>query len=217
MNMYGNSASSCSFNDIRQFNVGCIQQLWEKRGGYHGWNTFFNILDCVAMILMIWVFDGLRTINKDKDVGSLMVGCMEVATLINVITSLIETGIANTTKWMANNWKGLSEDKKHYADMEIAYMLCRGAFSWLFTIDDFIMVIPYFWAYMLARENDRIPNSYATESLLLALLSFLFFLMGMFELINITSRVFFMIIGLLYILIRFVWLFHSYSIFKKME
>lgn len=38
--------------------------------------------------------------------------------------------------------------------MEIAYMLCRGAFSWLFTIDDFIMVIPYFWAYMLAREND---------------------------------------------------------------
>lgn len=53
--------------------------------------------------------------------------------------------------------------------------------------------------------------------MLLALLSFLFFLMGMFELINITSRVFFMIIGLLYILIRFVWLFHSYSIFKKME
>lgn len=79
-------------------------------------------VDCVAMILMIWVFDGLRTINKDKDVGSLMVGCMEVATLINVITSLIETGIANTTKWMANNWKGLSEDKKHYAESAVGLL-----------------------------------------------------------------------------------------------
>ncbi|KAK8827311.1 hypothetical protein WA556_000936 [Blastocystis sp. ATCC 50177/Nand II] len=165
---------------------------------------------------MIWVFDGLRTINKDKDVGSLMVGCMEVATVINVITSLVETGIANTTKWMATSWSGL-EDKKYLADMEISYMLCRGSFSWLFTIDDFIMVVPYFWAYMLSHENDRIPNSYAIESLLLALLSFLFFLMGMFELINFTSRILMMIIGIPYIFIRFVWLFHSYSIFKKME
>lgn len=46
------------------------------------------------MILMIWVFDGLRTVNKDKDIGSLMVGCMKLATLINVITSLLETGMA---------------------------------------------------------------------------------------------------------------------------
>lgn len=38
--------------------------------------------------------------------------------------------------------------------MEISYMLCRGSFSWLFTIDDFIMVVPYFWAYMLSHEND---------------------------------------------------------------
>lgn len=67
------------------------------------------------MILMIWVFDGLRTINKDKDVGSLMVGCMEIATIINVITSLVETGIANTTKWMATSWSGL-EDKKYLAE-----------------------------------------------------------------------------------------------------
>ena len=67
------------------------------------------------MILMIWVFDGLRTINKDKDVGSLMVGCMEIATIINGITSLVETGIANTTKWMATSWSGL-EDKKYLAE-----------------------------------------------------------------------------------------------------
>ena len=68
------------------------------------------------MILMIWVFDGLRTINKDKDAGNLMVGCMEIATVINVITSLIETSIANTTKWMATNWAGLQEDKSYYGE-----------------------------------------------------------------------------------------------------
>ena len=99
--------------------------MWLNRGSVHGWNTFFDIIgeawtcsgwvDCVSMILMIWVFDGLRTINKDKDVGSLMVGCMEIATVINVITSLVETGIANTTKWMATSWSGL-EDKKYLAE-----------------------------------------------------------------------------------------------------
>lgn len=68
------------------------------------------------MILMIWVFDGLRTINKDKDAGTLMVGCMEIATVINVITSLIETSIANTTKWMAVTWKGLQENKAYYGE-----------------------------------------------------------------------------------------------------
>lgn len=68
------------------------------------------------MILMIWVFDGLRTINKDKDAGNLMVGCMEVATVINVITTLIETGIANSTRWMANSWKGLTEEKTYYGE-----------------------------------------------------------------------------------------------------
>ena len=38
--------------------------------------------------------------------------------------------------------------------MEIAYLLARGAFSWLFTVDDFVMVIPYFWAYLLSYNND---------------------------------------------------------------
>ena len=41
--------------------------------------------------------------------------------------------------------------------------------------------------------------------------------MGMFELINFTSRILMMIISIPYIFIRFVWLFHSSSIFKKME
>lgn len=38
--------------------------------------------------------------------------------------------------------------------LEIAYQLARGSFSWLFTIDDLLMVIPYFWCYMLSTEND---------------------------------------------------------------
>ena len=38
--------------------------------------------------------------------------------------------------------------------LEIAYLLARGAFGWLFTIDDLIMVVPYFWSYMLAHDND---------------------------------------------------------------
>lgn len=63
------------------------------------------------MLLMIWVFDGLRTINKDKDAGSLMVGCMEVATIINVITTLLETGISNSTSWIANTWQSVTDKK----------------------------------------------------------------------------------------------------------
>ena len=63
------------------------------------------------MLLMIWVFDGLRTINKDKDAGSVMVGCMEVATIINVITTLLETGISNSTSWIANTWSGVTDNK----------------------------------------------------------------------------------------------------------
>ncbi len=38
--------------------------------------------------------------------------------------------------------------------LEIAYLLSREGFQWLFTIDDFIMVVPFFWSYNLAREND---------------------------------------------------------------
>ena len=63
------------------------------------------------MLLMIWVFDGLRTINKDKDAGSLMVGCMEVATIINVITTLLETGISNSTSLIANTWSAVTDNK----------------------------------------------------------------------------------------------------------
>ena len=40
------------------------------------------------------------------------------------------------------------------SSLEIAHLLARGSFSWLFTVDDFIMVIPYFWAYKLAQDND---------------------------------------------------------------
>lgn len=55
------------------------------------------------MLLMIWVFDGLRSINKDKDIGTLMVNCMEVATIINVITTLIELGLFNVAR-MIGSW-----------------------------------------------------------------------------------------------------------------
>lgn len=69
------------------------------------------------MILMIWVFDGLRTINKDKDIGSLMVGCMKLATLINVITSLLETGMGNYARYIAGSWAPSWGEayKKYYA------------------------------------------------------------------------------------------------------
>ena len=33
-------------------------------------------------------------------------------------------------------------------------MLARGSFNWLFTVDDLIMVVPYFWAFMLSQDND---------------------------------------------------------------
>lgn len=111
--------------------------------------------------------------------------------------------------------------------MEIAYLLARGAFSWLFTVDDFIMVVPYFWSYLLSYNNDvqliiffyvqRVPKTFAYEGLILALCSFLFFCMGMFELVNAFSRWLMTIVGICYILVRFVWLFHAYSIFKSYE
>ena len=85
----------------------------------HIWYAFltFLIVDCLAMILMIWVFDGLRTINKDKDIGSLMVGCMKLATLINVITSLLETGMGNYARYIAGSWAPSWGEayKKYYA------------------------------------------------------------------------------------------------------
>lgn len=54
------------------------------------------------MILMIWVFDGIRTICKDKDIGSLMVGCMELATVLNVVTTLIESGLFSMAKFIGS-------------------------------------------------------------------------------------------------------------------
>lgn len=67
------------------------------------------------MILMIWVFDGLRTINKDKDVGTVMVQSMQIATIIGVISSLLESGITGATNWIAGSWGGL-QNKKWYAE-----------------------------------------------------------------------------------------------------
>lgn len=72
-------------------------------------------VDCVAMVLMIWVFDGLRTINKDKDVGTVMVQSMQLATTIGVVSSLLESGIAGATSWIARSWGGL-QDKKWFAE-----------------------------------------------------------------------------------------------------
>ena len=40
------------------------------------------------------------------------------------------------------------------SSLEIAYVYSRHSFSWLYTIDDLIMVIPYFWCYMLCIKND---------------------------------------------------------------
>ena len=74
--------------------------MWTERDDNHGWDTVFNIFDCFAMILMIWVFDGIRTICKDKDIGSLMVGCMELATVLNVVTTLIESGLFSMAKFI---------------------------------------------------------------------------------------------------------------------
>lgn len=80
----------------------CLAQMWTERDDNHGWDTVFNIFDCFAMILMIWVFDGIRTISKDKDIGSLMVGCMELATILNVITTLIESGLFSMAKFIGS-------------------------------------------------------------------------------------------------------------------
>ena len=63
------------------------------------------------MLLMSWVFDGLRTINKDKDIGTLMVGCMKLATLINVITSLLETGMGNFARYVGAAWGSFWDEK----------------------------------------------------------------------------------------------------------
>ena len=51
----------------------------------------------------------------------------------------------------------------------------------------------------------------------MALLSFLFFCFGMYEVVHHVARIFYMIIGIAYIVLRMLWLFHSYTIFKSME
>ena len=212
------STSGCTMEDIRNFDIKCLREMWTKRRGSHGWSTIFNILDCVAMILMIWVFDGLRTINKDKDIGTLMVGCMKLATIINVITSLLETGMGNYARYIGGAWGSHWDDKSPlFAYLEIAYLLARGSFGWLFTIDDLIMVVPYFWSYMLAHDNDRMSKTFAIESVFLAIASFIFFLFGIFESSSQVAAIFGLIVGIAYILVRLIWLFHAYVIFKSNE
>lgn len=123
--------------------------MWTQRDDSHGWDTVFNILDCIGMLCIIWVFDGFRTIHKDKDVGSLMVSCSTIAILINVITTLIETGLFNMAKFI-----GKWNIGEYYPDLEIAYTFASESFNWLYNIDDCLMVIPYFWCYMLCIKND---------------------------------------------------------------
>lgn len=123
--------------------------MWTRRDDNHGWDTVLNILDCVAMLCIIWVFDGFRTIHKDKDVGSLMVSCSAIAILINVITTLIETGLFSMAKFI-----GKWNIGNFYPDLEIAYTFASESFNWLYNIDDCLMVIPYFWCYMLCIKND---------------------------------------------------------------
>ena len=48
-------------------------------------------------------------------------------------------------------------------------------------------------------------------------LSFLFFCFGMYEIVHSVARTFYAIVGIGYILLRMLWLFHSYTIFKSME
>ena len=55
------------------------------------------------------------------------------------------------------------------------------------------------------------------ESLILSVLSFLFFCFGMYEIVHSVARTFYAIVGIGYILVRMLWLFHSYTIFKSME
>ena len=101
--------------------------------------------------------------------------------------------------------------------LEIAYMFARGSFSWLSTIDDLIMVIPYFWSYILCHNNDRIPKGFARNGLYLAILSLLFFLFSLFELRGAFGFYCMVIAGILNIVLRFIWLFYAFSIFKRME
>ena len=51
----------------------------------------------------------------------------------------------------------------------------------------------------------------------MSVLTFLFFCFGMYEIVHNVARVFYLIVGWGYVLVRMLWLFHSYTIFKSME
>lgn len=59
-------------------------------------------------------------------------------------------GVRPTRNTMLSKWFYVNLS----VSLEIVYLLARGSFSWLFTVDDLIMVVPYFWAYKLAQDND---------------------------------------------------------------
>lgn len=102
------------------------------------------------------------------------------------------------------------------SSLEIAYVYSRHSFSWLYTIDDLIMVIPYFWCYILCHNNDRIPDGFARKALVLAVISFFFFFSGVIQLRGVWGIVM-LIVAIIYIIYRFIWLFYAFSIFKRME
>lgn len=100
--------------------------------------------------------------------------------------------------------------------LEIAYVFSRNSFSWLYTIDDLIMVVPYFWSYILCHNNDRIPEGFARKGLVLAIISFFFFFSGVVQLRGVWGIIM-LIVAIIYIIYRFIWLFYAFSIFKRME
>ena len=60
-------------------------------------------------------------------------------------------------------------------------------------------------------------KTFAIESVFLAIASFIFFLFGIFESSSQVAAIFGLIVGIAYILVRLIWLFHTYVIFKSNE
>ena len=60
-------------------------------------------------------------------------------------------------------------------------------------------------------------KTFAIESVFLAIVSFIFFLFGIFESSSQVAAIFGLIVGIMYILVRLIWLFHAYVIFKSNE
>lgn len=204
-------------NRIREMDNAWIESSWKTRTATHGFTVFFDLLETMSYFLYIWVFDGIMTLNKDKDVGGMMVSSVKLGALIQVISSLFNIGVGGTASWIAKEWNLKAQSMNFWGQFEIAYVLARESFMLIYVVDEFIMCIPYIWCGFLVRENQDFGRNFSLVAYLIGFINFIYFILTVVTAASAHWYIINGIIWLVLVLARIVWLFWCYLIMKKKQ